>query len=403
MNYSSAFPKASGPAAERISRIKRTAWWPVIAAAAVVATYLVASDQRDVGQQIVIPPTAIAPALRAEPAPSMAIRHVGRIDRADWNVFKSHFIRDDGQLVDSYSKLSHSEGQGYAMLLALAAGDRAAFDQVWRWTRANLRRRDDALLAWKWQPDGRGGGAVEDHNDATDADILIAWALHRAAKEWREPEYDLAARPIAVDILTELVHETAGLTVLLPGHAGFAHKDGITVNLSYWIFPAFASLNELVPSPRWSALERSGLYLLGAARFGRDRLPSDWMVLKATNDGGLLISLLRDKPLYGFDAVRIPLYLMWDGKISPQTMAPFLAFWDTTPETRIPATVNLATGAVAGYAIPPGMQAIVSAVETRSSRSERGAMTPIPTLDRDPNYYSAALGLLVRLALSETR
>ncbi|HEX4113299.1 MAG TPA: glycosyl hydrolase family 8 [Stellaceae bacterium] len=339
--------------------------------------------------------------------PSMPIGHAGRIDGVDWNIFKGRFIRDDGQLVDSYSKLTHSEGQGYAMLLALAADDRATFDQVWRWTRANLKRPDDALLAWKWQPDGKGGGAVEDHNDATDADILVAWALHRAAKQWDDVNYDNAARPIAEDILTKLVREVAGFAVLLPGHTGFTHKDGITVNLSYWIFPAFPSLNELVPSLRWDELERSGFYLSSVARFGRDRLPSDWMVLNAMKDGGLSISLSTDKPLYGFDAVRIPLYLMWDRKISPNTMAPFLAFWKATPADKIPATVNLTTGAVSTYAVSPGMHAIMAAVETRSSPPERhGAMVLIPmlpTLDRDQDYYSAALGLLVRLALSETR
>jgi endoglucanase len=407
MNYASAFLKISMPAAERFSRITRVAGWLAAAIAATGAAYLIASALRGPPiPQIAVGPAAVALALREEPAPGVPIRHTGQIAGADWTIFKGRFIREDGQLIDSYSKLSHSEGQGYAMLLALAAGDRATFDQVWHWTRANLKRRDDALLAWKWQPDGKGGGAIGDVNDATDADILIAWALHRAAQAWHEPDYDKAARPIAEDILTKLVREVAGFAVLLPGHAGFAHKNGLTVNLSYWIFPAFPSLDELVPSPRWRALERSGLYLLQVARFGSGRLPSDWMVLTATKDGGLIISLLKDKPLYGYDAVRIPLYLLWDGRISPRTAAPFLAFWQSTSDTRIPASVNLATGAVARYAIPPGMQAIVTAVETRSPPAEPGfatdASAPLPALDRDQDYYSAALGLLVRLALSET-
>lgn len=395
------------PITERLLRLGCAAWLPVLISATIIVAYLMATDHlRKANQQIVISPAAVALAIHVEPIPSMPSRHAGRIDGAEWSIFRSRFIDEDGQLTDSYSKLSHSEGQGYAMLLALAADDRATFDRLWRWTRANLKRRDDALLAWKWQPDGKGGGIVEDHNDATDADILIAWALHRAAKQWHEAKYDDAARPIADDILNELVREVGGFAILLPGHNGFAHEDGITINLSYWIFPAFLSLNELVPSLRWYELGRSGLFLLGAAHFGHDRLPSDWMVLKATEKGGLSISLPKDRPLYGFDAVRIPLYLLWDHRISPETMAPFLTFWKATPDDRIPATVDLATGMVSAYTIPPGMQAIVAAVETRSSQPDSRVATTmiprLPTLDRDQDYYSAALGLLVRLALSET-
>lgn len=40
-----------------------------------------------------------------------------------------------------------SEGQGYALLLAAAVGDRARFSSVWTWTKAHLQRQD-GLLAW---------------------------------------------------------------------------------------------------------------------------------------------------------------------------------------------------------------------------------------------------------------
>lgn len=351
--------------------------------------------------------TTLALVVHPEALPSVPMRRTGTIDAADWATFKSRFIRDDGKLVDSFSALSHSEGQGYALLLALAANDRATFDKVWTWTHTNLRRNGDALLAWNWTPTlGGPGGAIGDSNDATDGDILVAWALHRAAQQWKVPGYDDAARPIARDVLAKLVRNVGSFAVLMPGLAGFDHDGAVTVNLSYWIFPAFMSLNEIVPSVRWYELERSGLYLLNAAKFGKAQLPSDWMVLKPTADGGLQMSLLPDKPLYGFDAVRIPLYLLWDGKASPATLAPFLAFWKSATDKKIPATVNLETGAVSSYSVPPGMQAIVDAAETRASQPDaRVSAALIPTLPKladDKDYYSAALGLLVRLALSET-
>ncbi len=146
----------------------------------------------------------LALVVHPEALPRMAVRHAGTIDAADWTAFKNRFIRDDGKLVDSFSAISHSEGQGYAMLLAIAADDRAMFDKIWAWTRANLKRNEDSLLAWNWKPTlGGPGGAIGDSNDATDGDILVAWALHRAARQWQAPSYDDAARPIAEDVLAK--------------------------------------------------------------------------------------------------------------------------------------------------------------------------------------------------------
>jgi endoglucanase len=352
-------------------------------------------------------PAATVPPAIGAPVPSH--RGGGTIGAADWALFKARFIRSDGELIDSYSQLSHSEGQGYALLLALGAGDQAAFDTIWTWTRINLKRSEDSLLAWKWKPAASGsGGAIGDSNDASDADILVAWALHRAARQWHDPRYDEAARPIARDVLAKLVREVSGLTVLMPGLSGFEHADGVTINLSYWIFPAFRSLNEIAPSPRWRELERSGIFLLGAARFGSAQLPSDWMVLKPSPAGSLRIAVMADKPLYGFDAMRIPLYLLWDRRASAATLAPFLALWHHAEGKPIPATVNLTTGAAANYGIPPGTRAIVTAAETRLLEPDpdpeiAGTLTPLlPPLASDADYYSAALGLLVRIALSDT-
>ncbi|HXE17247.1 MAG TPA: glycosyl hydrolase family 8 [Stellaceae bacterium] len=346
-------------------------------------------------------------AVHAEAIPNIPMRRTGTIAASDWAIFKDRFIRENGKLVDSFSALSHSEGQGYAMLLALGANDRATFDKVWNWTRTNLKRPTDSLLAWNWTPTlGGPGGAVADSNDATDGDILVAWALHRAARQWQTPAYDAAAKPIAQDVLDKLVRDVGGFAVLLPGLNGFEHDGAITINLSYWIFPAFMSLNEIVPSLRWYELERSGLYLVSAARFGAMKLPADWMVVKPNGNGGLDLALLADKPNYGFDAMRIPLYLLWDGKASADNLASLLLFWKNCKDNKIPATVNLVSGTASAYQIPPGMRAVVAAVETHATQPDlrvSAALIPaLPALADDKDYYSAALGLLVRLALSET-
>ena len=65
-----------------------------------------------------------------------------------WQAYKSAFVSPGGRVVDNANgDISHSEGQGYAMLLAVAADDRSAFDEIWGWTRAQLMLREDGLAA----------------------------------------------------------------------------------------------------------------------------------------------------------------------------------------------------------------------------------------------------------------
>ncbi len=67
-----------------------------------------------------------------------------------------------------------SEGQAYAMVLAVAAGDAGRFAAVWSWTQQHLQRAD-GLLAWRWS-DGQVVGGT-----ASDADLDAAAALALAA------------------------------------------------------------------------------------------------------------------------------------------------------------------------------------------------------------------------------
>src|SRR5437870_11246021 len=66
----------------------------------------------------------------------------------DWETFRQEFV-DAGRVVDTgQDRISHSEGQGFAMLFATHYDDRATFDALWQWTQRNLQVRQDALLAW---------------------------------------------------------------------------------------------------------------------------------------------------------------------------------------------------------------------------------------------------------------
>ena len=145
------------------------------------------------------------------------------------------------------------------MLLAVAANDRVAFDRIWGWTRANLMVRDDQLLAWRWEPNARP--VVTDMNNASDGDILVAWALAEAAEFWQDESYRAAGRRIAVEAGRKLVlFGGPDGPLLLPGVSGFSQEDrpdGPLLNLSYWVFPAFARLPLVAPEVDWRGLTRS--------------------------------------------------------------------------------------------------------------------------------------------------
>lgn len=259
-------------------------------------------------------PLAAPPSLRGTlPAPAL------------WTAWKAKFLAPEGRVIDDANGgISHSEGQGYGMLLAVAADDREAFRALWAWTRANLGVRKDGLAAWRWQPGP--GRKVSDPNNATDGDLLIAWALAEAGESWDDPAATAAARRIARAIFTETVIRTRLGPTLLPGASGFRaadRKDGPVVNPSYWVFPAFARLERLTPDLDWRGVAAAGEKLVAEARFGRADLPAEWVSLA----GAAAKPADGFERRFGYNAVRVPLYLAWADGGRREWLAPYMARW----------------------------------------------------------------------------
>ena len=309
-----------------------------------------------------------------------------------WQHYKHRFI-EAGRVVDTGNGgISHSEGQGYAMLLAVAIGDRQTFERLWRWTRSHLQVRGDNLFIWRRRPGVPL--AQEDHNNATDGDLLIAWALLRAAQRWQQDEWHDQALAILRDIGRTSIRQWHGRPVLLPGSTGFEHPDHLTLNLSYWVFPAlqaFAREDSAVP---WPALIEAGQALLRQARFGPWRLPSDWIAA-----GESLTPDPDRPPRFGYDAVRIPLYLVWAGYRQAALLAPFVKFWDRF-DRFIPPWLDLRANCLAAYQAPRGIRNVRALTLHLAGRSWWPGLSP---LGADDDYYSASLGLLSQLALAEQR
>ncbi len=316
----------------------------------------------------------------------------------DWRVFKARFLAADGRVMDDGNGgISHSEGQGYGMLLAVAFRDRAAFDRMWAWTLGNLKRKDDYLFSWKWVPGETGqGGKVVDPNNATDGDLLIAWALLRAYREWDDYKYQQASGQIVISVLEKATVETHLGVQLLPGVVGFSKPEGTVVNPSYYVFPAFRELAEAFPSDRWTPLRKGGQALLETAVFGKWKLSPDW-ALVAERWVDFAPGHDRD---FGYNAIRVPLHLAWDDPESP-LLGAFAEFWQIPATSRwVPATVNLRDDSFGPYAALPGMMA-VRELTLACVKKTKLTVAQLPHLSTEESYYSAGLKLLVKVAVRE--
>jgi endoglucanase len=338
-------------------------------------------------------PTASSAGLRMPPSAPLRAS-ADEADRREWRGFRDRFMSADGRIVDTANDgISHSEGQGYAMLIAEWADDRESFERLLGWTRANLSRSSDNLFAWRWNPAHRP--AVRDKNNASDGDVMIAWALLRAADRWNVPAWRALAERIGRDILRLCVRQVAGRTVLLPGVLGFEKPDRVTLNPSYCHLPATRALARMVPDSSWARLDADGRWLMDAARFGHWNLPVDWVDLGRT-DGALRPAADR-APRFSWDAIRVPLFLAWAGHGGTATMGAVHQFWTLARPERLPAWADVRANTLSPYAGHAG----VAAVAALSLAALSGRPPQLPSQAEATDYYGSALVMLSRIAAQE--
>lgn len=302
-----------------------------------------------------------------------------------WRAIAARFLTPEGRIVDTGNgRISHSEGQGYAMLLAEQAADWDGFDRLWRWTDSTLARKDVRLFSWKYDPAAHP--PVGDPNDAADGDMLIAWALLRAGQRWNDPDLALASAQIRAAILAKLVARQGGRTVLLPGLQGFAAPDATTINLSYYVWPALDAFAKADGPGEWDRLIADGEALVKEAGSGIWSLPTDWTDIASD---GKVAPAQGHPPRFGFDALRIPLYLLWSRRAA--LAQPFAAFWRSygTVGQQPPAWIDVTTNETAPYPLSRGAMAIAGLFD---------AAAPNGFDYGHEDYYSAMLAALAGMA-----
>jgi endo-1,4-beta-D-glucanase Y len=193
--------------------------------------------------------------------------------------FLRDYARPDGRVVRTdQGGTTVSEGQAYGMLLAEVAGDPATFRRIWDWTRSHLRQ-SNGLFAYLTN----AAGTVVSRQPASDADLLIAWALLRyqgpGATAWHNE-----GRQVADAILAhEVTKSPAGQPILAAGP--WATGRPASLDPSYWSLSAMQGLARLTGQAEWRSMADSAVAMTRSLTQDGRLLPPDWAELTA---GGAL-------------------------------------------------------------------------------------------------------------------
>lgn len=131
----------------------------------------------------------------------------------------------------------------------------------------------------------------------------------------------------------------------------------------------------------------TGEKLVVEARAGALELPTDWTDIDAD---GRPTPAADKPPRFGFDAIRIPLYLaLGNRRAGAETIA---RFWRSYAEQGkpVPAWVDVKTGEVSSYALSEGGYAVVRRLLGDTARMR-------PTAG-PADYYSTVLKLLAQIS-----
>lgn len=338
-----------------------------------------------------------------------------------WQTFKEQLVQPDGRVLDASTPQKHSssEGQSYAMFLALVAGDREVFDRAWRWAVDNLLggRVEGRLPAWFWGLAPDGSWRVLDDNSASDADLWIAYALLEAARLWKVPAYERDARLLLAEIERREVVDVPGLgPMLLPGERGFVHADPRRPGVRIWHFnPSYLPVQVLrrlaVAAPRgpWGRMVGGTLALLRLATAPSGFAP-DWVAYTVDAEGRAAVEPHPAKGDAGsYDAIRT---YLWAGMLprsdaaAAEMRALVRGLPSQTAATGVPAeSVSVATGKVAGtgpfgfsaallpYFDAAGDAASLARQRTRVADGLQQVLAAEATALRQPPYYDIVLTL----------
>jgi endo-1,4-beta-D-glucanase Y len=305
--------------------------------------------------------------------------------------FLARYVTADGRVIrhDQGGDIV-SEGQAYAMLIAELTGDSATTQRIWNWTQQHLQR-PDGLLSYH----ASGDGSVLDPQSASDADILIAFALLRYNGE-NSGALHADGKNVAAAVLA---HETTQLPDGTPVVAAgpWAVGAAATVDVSYWMPAVYDKLAVLTGDQKWSSAASGSIRLLQQLTDNGKQLPPDWAKLQGSDIAAIAAPGGAAPVQYGLDAQRVPVWLATSCTADGDKLA---ANWWTVLSVgdRAKATALTLDGAVTNPSQDP--LSPVAAAASAQAAGDRSAATGL--LDgaaseaaQNPTYYGdawAALG-----------
>ncbi len=327
----------------------------------------------------------------ASPPPELRTYTADEAGRA----FLDGYVDDDGRVVRTdQGGDTVSEGQAYAMLVAVALGDGETFSSVWAWTRDNLQR-SDGLLSWRWAE-----GRVVDASAASDADLDAARALVLAGERFGEPRYPTAGLELGRAVLDLETVQTGAGRVLLAGQ--WATTEPYAYNPSYASPGATTVLGAASGDPRWAELA-AGSRALTRTLLDRAPLPPDWAQVRADGTVEAMPGAMgRGSDVrYGYDAARTP--IRFAESCDPADRA--LAADMLVPLDRGGDAAELDLG---GSPVAQGESVVAAAGQAAAVAASGDAARAADELvdadhlaQSDPGYYGAAWAALGRYMLTD--
>jgi endoglucanase len=235
--------------------------------------------------------------------------------------FLETYARPDGRVVRlDQGQDTVSEGQAYGMLLAEVTGNTRAFSRIWTWTQRHLQL-SNYLFAFH----ANAAGQIISTEPASDADLLIAWALLRYHGP-HEAAWHRDGRRVADAVLAhEVIIGEDGMPVLTAGP--WATGPTATIDPSYWSLAAFQGLAKLTGNQMWLRLESGAVSLARDITKNGRQLPPDWAQLHTGDAPAAEPSPNGNAPVaqYGLDAQRTVVWFA--ASCNPQARALAARWW----------------------------------------------------------------------------
>ena len=332
---------------------------------------------------------------QSTPAPGSEQRELTADEAAEG--FLSEYVDADGRVVRrDQGGDTVSEGQAYALLVAVGIGDRDTFAEVWSWTEDNLQR-PDGLLSWRW-----ADGAVVDASSASDADLDTARALVLAGTAFADPQLSADGIALGQAVLDLETVRTGAGRILVAGN--WATEEPFAYNPSYVSPAASGLLAQASGDPRWAELDE-GSRVVTAALLAESELPPDWAQVRADGTVEAMPGAQgrgNDGVRYSYDATRTPVRLAESCASADRALAAQLV--DVLDRSGADtAALDLGGAALTGdeSAVAAVGQAAAVAANGDLDRARAELVDADHLQQQTPTYYGAAWNALGRLLLTD--